>query len=136
MRIVSGDIVQAEADVIVNAANGTGYMGGWLGKYIRFRGVTESIHYATKGEVEQLAKNMATLLKPQPGDVFFTLACQLPAKYIYHAVTMSFPGMHSDLTVVEKCLARIVNSASLHRIQTIAIPPLGTGTGGLPMREV
>lgn len=69
VRYVAGDITTIQADVIVNAANAKGYMGGWLGKYVRLRGVAGSIHYVTSGAVEREAKRVVRAYPPGADDV-------------------------------------------------------------------
>jgi len=41
IRIINDDIVNLQDDVIINAGNGIGFMGGVLGRFINFRGVSE-----------------------------------------------------------------------------------------------
>ena len=53
--VIHDDICNSECDIIVSAANGMGFMGGILGWYIKFSGVSENINYATKGKVEREA---------------------------------------------------------------------------------
>jgi len=45
MKVFKGDISDAEAEIIVNAANRIGFMGGWIGRIYKTKGVAESIHY-------------------------------------------------------------------------------------------
>lgn len=144
MTIVYGDITNLKADVIVNAANGIGFMGGLIGRFIRLPGVAESIHYRTKGLVEKESKRKSRKSKWIPsvlwghktGELYVTGAGSLPAYWIIHAVTMKYPGMRASLRTVEKLLPLIIQEAKLLNARTIAIPLLGTGTGGLKEDEV
>ena len=143
-EIVREDITTVRADVIINASNGEGYMGGILGKYIRFKGVAESIHYVTKGVVEKEAKQKARRNKYLPswvfghkaGEVFVTGPGSLKAKHIIHAVTMRYPGSFSKLSVIEKLLPEIMKEAYRLKANTVAIPLLGTGTGGISKKQI
>lgn len=135
-RQLNDDIVNIKADIIVNAANSIGYMGGFIGKYIRLKGVAESIHYVTRGKVEKEAKKISRKLKPKPGDVYVTSAYNLQAKWIFHAVTMRLPGTWSNVKAVEKCLEKIVNKGRELNVETIALTGLGTGTGRLSKKDV
>ena len=136
LRYITGDITQVEVDAIVNAANARGYMGGWLGRYVKLRGVAESIHYATAGKVEREAKRVARAERPQLGDVYVTGGYNLPARWVLHAVTMLKPGSRSSLATVERCVGNVL--ATCHRlgVQSVAVPLLGTGTGRLNVKEV
>lgn len=136
ITIVNDDIVNVKADVIVNAANGIGYMGGVLGRFIKFKGVADSIHYATNGTIEREAKQTCKEILPEPGEVYVTSAQSLQAKWIFHAVTMSKPGRKSSIPTVRKCLINVVNTAQKYGATTVAIPLLGTGTGKVSVQEV
>lgn len=132
----NADIANVEADVIVNAANTKGYMGGWLGRYVRLRGVAESLNYATRGAIEKEARSRIRGLKFGLGDVYVTDAYNLPAHKIVHAVTMIRPGMRSNIEVVRKCLDSVVTMCREVGAQTVAIPLLGTGTGRVAVDDV
>lgn len=131
-----GDITEARADVIVNAANGIGFMGGVLGRLFKFSGVAESIHYHTKGVVEREALKEVFRRRPWVGDVYVTSAANLEAKYIFHAVTMYLPGTLSSAKIIEKCLKNIICKAVEMKIHSVAIPALGAGTGLVKIHKV
>lgn len=140
MKIVNGDICSIECDAIVNASNGIGYMGGPIGKVFKRKGVAESIHYFTKGLVEKdafkLCINKDHPKDFKPGEVFVTNGYNLPCKVILHAVTMHLPGTKSNLKIVEVLTEKILKMSSENGYKTIAIPLLGTGTGGLKKDDV
>jgi len=144
MRIIYDDITVVKADVIINAANGIGFMGGLLGRFIPLRGVAESIHYATKGKVEKEARQACRKNKWIPryfcghksGEIYLTGAGSLPAKWIIHAVTMPFPGMKSNLQTIRSLLLKIIEEAKRLGAQSVSLPLLGTGTGGLSKESV
>lgn len=131
-----GDISDVKAESIVNAANAIGYMGGWLGKKIKHQGVAESIHYHTTGVVEKEARKVVWKTRPKVGQVYVTSAAILEATYIFHAVTMFFPGTISSLSVVEKCILSLLDTIKQYDVKSIAIPALGTGTGRVDKKEV
>lgn len=136
MRFESGDISIVKADAIVNAANAVGYMGGWLGKHVRLRGVAESLHYATRGAIEQEARTVARKNKPSPGDVYITSAHALRATWVLHAVTMRKPGSRSSIEVIELCVDNIINECLRLGVHSLALPLLGTGTGRVNKQSV
>ena len=48
VKRIQGEIAQAQADIIVNAANGCGWMGGKRCQSELHQGVSEHINYYTK----------------------------------------------------------------------------------------
>lgn len=130
------NIAEVTADIIVNAANAVGYMGGWLGKHVRLRGVAESIHYATKGAVEKEARMIVQRDRPGLGEVYVTGAYNLPAHWIVHAVTMMKPGSRSNIEAVGRCVDNIIGISHVLGAKTVAIPLLGTGVGGVEKAQV
>ena len=135
-RTIVGDITEIKADAVVSAANAKGYMGGWLGRYVRLRGVAESIHYVTRGAVATEAKQVVRRHRPGLGDVYVTRAYNLSADWVIHAVTMLRPGLRSNLTVVERCIENVLSASETLGVHVIAVPLLGTGTGRVPISEV
>lgn len=136
--IYNEDIALSNADIIVNASNGIGWMGGQACINKRHKGVAESIQYISKGEVEKLSKAACKgkIFGFAPGSIFVTDASNLNAKYIIHAVTMRFPGSKAHIKTIEKLVPKILKTVEYMHIETIAIPLLGCGTGRLPEREV
>ncbi|WP_422443561.1 macro domain-containing protein [Thermoanaerobacterium sp. DL9XJH110] len=127
MKAVVGDITKAEADVIVNAANGIGPMGD---------GVAYAIKKAGGKIIEDEAIKVCRETDPQPGDVYVTTAGKLKAKYVFHAVTMKYPAEPSSVEVVKKCLVSLLNKARQMSVKSMVIPALATGVGGVPKKDV
>ena len=139
LHVVYDDICKSECDVIVNAANGIGFMGGFLGRYIKFSGVSENINFATRGMVENEA--MLKCLKHylfgyMPGSIYITKGYNLKCKCVFHAVTMWFPGTFSTLQTVKRLLPKIIDKAREMQLTSIAIPLLGTGVGRLKPEKI
>lgn len=129
-------IEKIKADAIVNAANGIGFMGGVIGRWIKTKGVAECLHYETKGKLEKEAKKVAKKEKPKLGEVYVTESFGLDATWVFHAVTMKYPGMRSKYETVEKCLDQVLMEAKKRGCRSVALPALGTGIGGLDIKEV
>lgn len=136
MELFSGDISDVEAQVIVNAANRIGFMGGIIGRYFKDKGIAESLHYHTKGKIEKEARNYSWTHRLKRGDVYVTNAYNLKAEYIFHAITMTLPGTWSNIRVIELCLENLILLIKEKQIMSIAIPLLGTGVGGVPKDKV
>ena len=134
-----GDITKFDVDAIVNAANGFGYMGGKRCVTELHIGVAESIQFASKGAVEQLARakcKVQPLFSYAPGDVFLTNAPNLKCRKIIHAVTMRTPGSKAKIKNIKKLIPKIKTIAEDLNMESIAIPLLGCGTGGLDRKTV
>jgi len=126
--------VNATEDIVVNAANGIGWMGGILGRFIKLSGVAESIHYATKGNVEREVRRQHRFSRP--GDVFFTQGYGIGKIGIIHAVTMQLPGWWTKEKTVRTLLPKIMQLAKEKGAKSIAMPYLGCGTGHLKQERV
>ncbi|MEY8742821.1 macro domain-containing protein [Bacillales bacterium AN1005] len=135
LNYIHGDIVKQRADVIVNASNGLGWMGGILGRFIKLKGVAESIHHFDP-KIEKEAKRACKNRLMKPGEVFITSSGKLDCNHIFHAVTMYLPGTRSSLKSVEKCIQNIIKNAELSGAKSIILPFLGCGTGGLKKEQV
>lgn len=142
--IIEADIITAEADVIVNAANGWGYMGGKNAQKGLLDGIAESLNCATNGKMELFTVKKARRYKNIPsflfgkrsGDLFTSPPFGLNCKEVIHAVTMRSPGSRSNL----KTVTILVNSIFTHCRNagycTVGMPLLGTGTGRLDKKDV
>lgn len=133
------NIVLTKAEGIVNAANGFGYMGGIRCIREQHRGVAESLQYASQGRIEKLSRAECKkhgLFGYPKGSIFITDAPLLDAIGIIHAVTMRTPGSKASFRTVKKLVPEIINAAEYLHFKTVAVPLLGTGTGGLPHRIV
>lgn len=133
---VQGNLLNVRAELLVNASNGKGWMGGLLGRFVPLKGVAESIHFSDPS-IERAAKKAAKIVQPKCGEVFFTPAGKLNfPKGIIHAVTMERPGQKSELVTIRKCIKNILLYCEENNIKTVSLPLLGTGTGRLDKEEV
>ncbi len=127
MKVMVGDITQVTTDVLVNAANGMGPMGG--GVALAFRSFGGQV-------IEEEAIQVCEAFDPQEGDVYVTTAGCLNAKYILHAVTMKKPVQPAKIEVVRTCLVSLLQKCREMNIKSMAIPALGTGVGRLSKKQV
>lgn len=131
---VIGNIVEADVDIVVNAANGIGWMGGYLTSHWKFSGVAETINFVTKGKVErEIRSNYKIYL---PGKAFFTNGYGVGKIGIIHGVTMLLPGCFAREKTVWKLLSEITKLAEIMKARTIAMPFLGCGVGRLKKERV
>lgn len=144
VKRIQGEIAQAQADIIVNAANGCGWMGGKRCQSELHQGVSEHINYYTKGAVEKEALISARkyphisswICGYKAGDFFTTSSGGLTCKQIIHAVTMRYPGSRSKMKYIISLIPKIFDYCSNSGYKSIAIPCLGCGTGGLKSYDV
>jgi len=127
-----GTITRPQCQVIVNAANGIGVMGkGVAGAISTDGGVLIS------EEAKALVKKRG---KPfEAGDVYATGPGKLSrrsVKKIYHAVTMQYPGGLTSIHTVNTLMHKLLKKAIEDKMNSIAIPGLGTGIGRLDRNAV
>ncbi len=119
ITVVQGSILDAKADVIVNAANSHGIMGG---------GVAGVIKRTAGIAVEQEAVKQA----PIPvGQAVLTSGGRTRFKGIIHAPTMPEPGMRIPSENVAHATKAALSLADEKGFTSIAIPGMGTGVGGV-----
>ena len=121
IKIVQGDITKLKVDAIVNAANNKLIMGGGLAGAIKKAGGKEI-------ETEALKKGPVKV-----GDAIFTSAGKLGAKYVIHAATMGMDFKTDEEKVRSSCKNALMVAEKL-RVSSIALPALGCGVGGFPLK--
>ena len=119
VRVLRGDITEADAEAIVNPANSLLIMGGGVAGAIRRRG---------GAEIEEEARRYAPL---PVGEAIATGAGGLRARWVIHAPTMSRPAMRIGLQNVRKAMKAALRYAAKLKARSIAFPGLGTGVGGV-----
>ncbi len=134
LHLSNKSITEIEVNVIVNAANGVGAMGA---------GVAGAIARAGGNDLVNEFNEYCRHYNPQPGSVFMTRSGKMDNCFrVYHAVTMKYPGTsyiddnEKGLDIVTACIDNIFNMFNNHPHESIAIPALATGVGGLSYYEV
>lgn len=144
INYINCDISQANVDIIVNASNGCGYMGGRTCSNKLKRGTAESMNYYTNGMIEKQALISARKFKYIPsficgtpcGEIFITESCGLNCKKVIHAVTMKRPGSKAKFRTIKKLYPIIFDYCYKNGYKSVAVPLLGTGTGQLNRNDV
>src|SRR5258705_7397332 len=114
-----GDITEAEVDAVVNAANAELWMGaGVAGALKRKGGVVIEEDAIRQGPVEI-------------GEAVLTVAGNLAATHIIHAVTMG-KDLKSDPDNIIAATRATLAIAEKHKLSSLAFPALGSGGGGVP----
>jgi O-acetyl-ADP-ribose deacetylase (regulator of RNase III) len=122
-RVAYGDITQLTADALVSSDDNYLSMGGGVSASLLRRG----------GEVIQIEARKHVPLKI--GDVAVTSAGELPAKYIFHAVTIDYTNMiYASEESVHAATLKCMQLADTLGVKLIAFPALGTGVANFPFQ--
>lgn len=124
LAVAIGDLTKASAEAVVNPANSQMIMGGGAAGALKKAGGREI-------EDEALAK------APVPvGEAIITRAGRLPARFVIHAPTMEAPSMRIPLANAYKASLAAFKAAEAAGIESVALPAMGAGVGGLSYRLV
>ena len=122
-----GDVLSAQAEALVNTVNCVGVMG---------RGVALQFKKAYPDNFKAYAK-ACQLGEVQPGRMFIFETKRLDyPKYIINFPTKRHWRSKARLADIESGLAALLKELRERRIQSVALPPLGSGLGGLNWSEV
>jgi O-acetyl-ADP-ribose deacetylase len=121
LEVVVGDIVRADTDAIVNAANSELWMGA---------GVAGAIRRAGGPTIEREAMAQGPI---NPGEAVITAAgdLPLPIRWVIHAATMG-PNLETSADYIRSATANSLALAAHAGATSISFPLLGTGVGGFP----
>lgn len=122
VEIAHGDISASRAGAIVNAANNGLWMGSGVAGALKLRGGTEI-------EREAVAKGPVRM-----GQAVETGAGKLDAKYVIHAAVMG-QDLKTDAGSIAMAAWNAFATAERLRVDSVAMPALGTGVGGFPVES-
>lgn len=127
IELTSGDILKDESEAIVNTVNCVGVMG--RGIALQFKNAWPENFKA----YEEACKRKEV----QPGRMFvFDTGRLIPPRFIINFPTKRHWRGKSRIEDIETGLSALVTVIEERGIQSIAIPPLGSGLGGLEWSEV
>ena len=119
VEVQIGDITTVQADTIVNASNSRLVLGA---------GVSGAIALVAGPGLQAEMSAMAPI---KPGQVVVTGAHGMPsARFILHAATAS-----GQPDIISRALEGILEQCESLGLDSVALPALGTGTGGLSMER-
>ena len=125
LQIIRNNIINVEADAIVNTANPAVGVG---------RGVDHSIYEAAGWD--RLLEARREIGEMSPGEVAWTPAFDLRAEYIIHTVGPAWRGGgFGERETVARCYRGSLELAEKLGCESIAFPLIATGTYGFPKDE-
>ncbi len=135
IKIVFGNILDSQAEVIVNSSGSSMTMGGGLTKAIREAG----------GDV--IREEAQTKLPVNIGDAVVTMAGRLRQKYVFHCITIDKSADHSNTPegVSKEDIHQYIIGHSIDKcflllhameLKSIAFPAIGAGFAGIPFDMV
>ncbi len=122
LRMVKGDITQADAEAIVNSANNDLVLGG---------GVSGAIRRVAGPAVQDECHAIGTI---PLGTAVVTGAGQLKARWIIHAAVNPL-GLWADPKSVRNATRAALKKAEEKQVKRLAFPAIGTGAGALPVER-
>ena len=123
----SGDILEDDAEALVNTVNCVGVMGRGIALQFKDAFPRNFRAYAEACQQDQV----------RPGQMFVFETGQLTApRYIINFPTKRHWRGKSRMNDIEAGLEALVEVLREKRIRSVAIPPLGSGLGGLDWAEV
>ena len=126
ITFTTGNIFQSNAQAIVNTVNCVGVMGAGLA--LQFK----KLYPANFTAYQRACGNKQV----RPGQCFVHASTSTPPEYIINFPTKRHWKDPSRMEDVQAGLKDLVGIIRSNNIQSIAIPPLGAGLGGLKWREV
>ena len=123
----TGDILKDESEALVNTVNCVGVMGRGIALQFKKAWPQNFKEYAAACKRDEV----------QPGHMFVFETGQLtPPRYIVNFPTKRHWRGKSRIEDIEAGLAALVDLIRSKRIRSIALPPLGSGLGGLDWQDV
>lgn len=127
IRYTTGDILKADAEALVNTVNCVGIMGRGIALQFKQLFPANFKAYARACERKEV----------QPGRMFVYETGELtPPRYIINFPTKRHWRGKSRIEDIKAGLAALAEEVRSRGIRSIAVPPLGSGLGGLEWAEV
>ncbi|MCR5531590.1 MAG: NADAR domain-containing protein [Lachnospiraceae bacterium] len=118
-----GKLTECRSESIVNVTTQTLAIG---------KGVDDELFDAGGAE---LKRAVMAIKGCENGKAVITGGGALPAKFVIHTACPRYDGDGSDKKYLERCYNSVLDLAMSKGIHEVAIPPIGTGFFGFPLRE-
>jgi O-acetyl-ADP-ribose deacetylase (regulator of RNase III) len=126
IRYTQGDILQADAEALVNTVNCVGVMGRGIALHFKNAYPDNFKAYAAACERREV----------QPGRMFVYETGSLAPRWIVNFPTKRHWRGKSRIDDIEAGMTALVDVLRECGIRSVAIPPLGSGLGGLAWKDV
>lgn len=126
LEMSKGNILEADADALINTVNCVGVMG---------KGIALQFKHAFPENFHAYERACRTN-EVQPGKMFIHSTGRLYPKYIINFPTKRHWKGKSRIEDIESGLVALVQEVKTLNICSVAIPPLGCGNGGLDWAQV
>ncbi|WP_164126416.1 type II toxin-antitoxin system antitoxin DNA ADP-ribosyl glycohydrolase DarG [Sphingobacterium luzhongxinii] len=122
IKFLQGDLMQSDAEALVNTVNTVGVMG--KGIALQFKNQYPYNYKVYKEACKKGELKVGEVLVVKDGDIL----CE---KYIINFPTKEHWRSPSEISYIQQGLEALKESIKEYNIKSIAIPPLGCGNGGL-----
>ncbi|MEN5436621.1 macro domain-containing protein [Sphingobacterium faecium] len=127
IKFLQGDLLQSDAEALVNAVNTVGVMG--KGIALQFKNQYPENYKVYKAACNKGALKVGSILIVKDGDLF-------NQKFIVNFPTKQHWRAPSEISYIQNGLVALKMAIKEYDIHSIAIPPLGCGNGGLDWNVV
>lgn len=124
IHCVSGDLLNSDADVLINTVNTVGVMGKGIALAFKNRFPNMFNEY----------KKLCNEKKLHVGEIFSTQDTDIQTgktRTIYCFPTKKHWRNPSEMSYIESGMSALIDNLRSNNVTSIAIPPLGCGCGGL-----
>jgi len=122
-----GNLLEDDAETLVNAVNTVGVMGAGIARQFKEKFPDMFVVYESACQRGELQLGTMHVVQVKENDT---------TRYIINFPTLAHWSDKSTLATIESGLADLVRVVQEKGIQSIAIPPLGCGVGGLEWEDV
>jgi O-acetyl-ADP-ribose deacetylase (regulator of RNase III) len=127
IELIQGDILESPAEALVNTVNCAGVMG--RGIALQFKKAYPNNYKIYKEVCKRKELNIGQMLVYETGSLTFP-------RYIINFPTKKHWKGKSKISDIETGLQSLIQKIRTLKIESIAVPPLGCGLGGLQWRDV
>lgn len=122
IKVIQANIFDVPSDAVVNPVNCVGVMGAGLAKQFKHRHNENYRHYAAACRERRVHIGQMFVTRVDDGS---------PYKFIINFPTKFHWENGSKLEYIQEGMSSLIETIDLLEIQSISIPPLGCGKGGL-----
>ena len=127
INVTRGNIIEADAEALVNTVNCEGFMGKGIALQFKKAFPENCKAYERACRAQEV----------QPGRMFvFSTGSMMNPKYIINFPTKRKWRENSRMEDIESGLTALVQELRRLKVSSVAVPPLGCGHGGLDWRRV